>query len=257
MSDIVGSVTYSPDRYLHKFTERLLGHVADLAHALKSIADGSFQELAAQPAVHELGRLQHPGVDVSARAHQRQLAKCLRAMVGDFIFYLDELAAHKKLRADGIPIVEQLVGEAAIISYVENHIQAAIRARAQDRRIKAPAKIDLFAIPDVSKAAAKEFVTLRNCLEHHDGIPSRNIAITVSEIQFTTTTGRVVNPPCVLEAGEGLQVGMNRAVMTFPANQELELSEPMVRKMAFTLEMISKEVFEAEAAEGHAQATAT
>lgn len=243
MSDDVHlSLAYNRDHLLGRLIESIAGHMADLNQALRALEDGAFAERAGQSNPKKFVKIVYKGVDVVRTADQRQLYKCCKAIVADFMSFIDAIIAVADVKTTGVPITRDLRGEDEIKKYVEEYIAAEIQRVASDPKLKAPCKIDQCGLSAESVVAANQFCVLRNCLEHRNGIPSVEMSVTLTSLQIVTTTGVVVDGPMILNKGDGLAARRDVEQKKFPRGQKIVLSEEDVRKIAFTVENLAREV---------------
>jgi len=216
--------------------------MADLQQALRALEQDAFAERAAESDPQVFMKVVYSNIDVLNAADQRQLQKCCKALVSEFVNFLDSVAAHAAIKKEGIPISRNLRGEGEIRKYVDDYILEKTHAIARDQSIKLPDKIEASGLSPLSAAVAKGYGKLRNCLEHHHAVAQRELSVTLTSLQLVTSDGVVVDRPMTLKQGNSLLARLDTEVKTISKGAQVILSEADVRKMAFTLENLAREI---------------
>jgi hypothetical protein len=66
-----------------------------------------------------------------------------------------------------------------------------------------------------SEIIATAYVSLRNAIEHHGGIPRGDIALRLKRFQLITSGGTLIGGPMILEAGEGISLRVDATERVF------------------------------------------
>ena len=235
-------VSINREVLMARFQRAIAGHMADLQQALRAMEQDTFAERAAESDPQVFMKVVYSNIDVLDAADQRQLQKCCKALVSAFVNFLDSVAAHAAIKKEGIPVSRNLRGDGEIRKYVDDYILEKTHAIARDQSIKLPDKIDASGLSPLSAAVAKGYGSLRNCLEHHHAVAQRELSVTLTSLQLVTSDGLVVDRPMTLKEGNSILARMNTEEKTISKGTQVTLSEADIRKVAFTLENLAREI---------------
>ena len=240
-------VTINHTYYLERLIEKIAGHLADLNHGMRAVEAGELSG-AIDSRVNQFVKIQY-NVDVLKGADQRHTYKCCRAVISDVVGFIDAMIAIRRATESGVPITRALRDDVEIRAYVDRFLDATIQKVSADQSLTAPRKIDSVRISSKSSESAKAYFKLRNALEHHNGIPKEDINLTLTQLQMITTSGEVITGPMILKEGEGVAVRIHSEERVFTKGQRIVLSEDDIRRLAFTLENIAREIVTLETQE--------
>lgn len=223
------------------------GHVADLKETLRAIEDGSYESRAnakrPDAVIHFTTSDRARSIEGAA---QRSMRKCFKAIGTELVTFLDSMVGTRRLLVNGIPSAGRpLYGEEQIREYVQFAVDAEIAKVARDRSLTNPAKIDELGIPSAAAERLKEFIALRNCLEHHRGVPKAGLTIRLDALTLRLGDRVVESLPMEGREGEGLTVGIDQRTLTFPKGHPVQLSEADIEQTLFTVMMLADEVVQA------------
>lgn len=220
------------------------GHIADMKIALRAIEDGSFLDRVNEKRPGAVIHVTTTSGEVSLEgAPQRLVRTCYRAMITELITFIDSVVAVRRILHAGFIAAPgpDVSGEAEILDYAQRVVAQSIADINRDRHFTNPTKIDEIGLASAAKPL-KEFVVLRNCLEHHRGIPNKALKIHV-KVMKVLSCGEVITalPFVTREAGE-ISIRMDEEVRTFPEGQPVSLTEADVEHVAVTLTLHALEI---------------
>ena len=227
--------------YYAEFVKEADNHVATLRHLLRSVEDGSYSSRVAKPNPNHILKFTVNKADTTAAVTKQEINKSFKALIGSFIDYLDKLIANIKVVDDGgILISRQLNGEEEILRYVEDYIKKYIQKVAEDRSLSQPQKVLMFSgLSDFSKEAANGYFIIRNCLEHHKGIPNKEFSLIYRAQKILIDGTSEVNVlPTILQNGQSIGIRFDDSKKVFKIGEPIEIREQELDDVLFTLKAV-------------------
>jgi hypothetical protein len=167
--------------WLWELNGQLDGALADLAHTMHSVQNGTYANHANG---QSFGLVQAnfipDATPLAARALERAATNCFRSVIASFISFLDRLIAFQDLAAENVVADHDITTLDDLYSYLNSKINRRIGIVASDTNLSNPKKLARFAgISEVAKHAVLGYLALRRCIEHHQSIPQEDIHISI------------------------------------------------------------------------------
>ncbi len=215
-------------------------HVADLNMALRSLEDGSFIVSASKKNPENFFQIEYAGVNATDNAEQRHINKCFRAVISEFITFMDKMIAIKIISEQGIPIKEPMTGEDVILKYVTGYVNDKIQEVARNSSLSNPKKLEHFTglTPDI-KSALIGYFALRRALEHHRGIPDQDIEFITLPLKIFADAVEITKVPFRVEAGQAIIARTIKENKILKKDVEICLTEKDLRNAIFTMEQVA------------------
>jgi hypothetical protein len=202
-SDISATADLTP--WLNQLFAEIDGALADLAHTMKAVADGSYVEKASSQQFGVM-RVEFSDANIANRAVDRACETCFRSMMASFISFLDKLIASQLILEEGINIDRDLTLE-ELSDYLKTYVAGKIAEVARDRKITNPKKLARFdGLSDLARQTALEYFALRRCLEHHQGIPTEEIRLFTWQPKPYVDDVEITELPALVTQGQTIQV---------------------------------------------------
>jgi hypothetical protein len=233
-------VNINPDLFVAEFQNAIEGHVADLRNTLRALEDGSFAQRASTPradvVIHlELG-LSGSGAEQTAG---RACNGCFLDLTRALINYLDRMIAVQKCIAEPPPVPSGTSGREGVIRVVSEYLEGVHRTVARDTGLTNPRKIDRFpGLVDGARQAALSYFGLRRCLEHHGGVPDRELRIQYHKLSIVAGGHEITKLPYVAAENTAISLRTEAETKVFPAGTDVALTEADIEKIVFTLQSI-------------------
>lgn len=231
------------DHYIGKLQRTLQGHVADLAVVLRSLEDATYQD---KVAIVDKTRphISHDGLSTAHdSAADRQTSKCFASLVDDFLVYVDEMTALKELIGSGtLTVSKDLVGQRSLQEYFESYLQEKIDIVHRDQGLSAPQKIDALGLDELPARYAKQYVSLRNCIAHHDRRARSELVLEYATLKILVDGKDLPPLPCIVEKGQKLEVGHRPVRRAFSKNERIFFSEDECKHVSLTLEQLARNI---------------
>jgi len=233
-------ITIKTGNYKDELIRANAKHIADLNQALRSLEDGSFVVRADKSNPKGLFQIEYAGVNTTDDAEQRQVIKCFKASIGEFITFLDRMIAITMVGEEGIPVKKPVIGEVRILEFVTEYINKKIRSVARNISLSNPKKLDKFynLTPDIKKALNGYFA-IRRALEHHSGIPDQDIEFITLSLKVFVDETEVTKLPFPVKEGQAVQTRIVKESKILKAEEKINLIESDLRKAVFTMEQVA------------------
>lgn len=221
------------------------GHVADLKAVLRSLDDGSFLARATTPSPgavvgFTIGQASEPQRD----AAQRACANCFKAIVSEFLSFLDRIiACNRVLATRTIRIDTPQITKEQLFDLVNRVLEQEYLAVASDGSIKSPMKIEQLLRTTDALNTAKSLVALRNCLEHRGGIPTTDLELIFRRMRLFTGGKEILAFPHHV-ADEKLTFDVRLETKIMPAGSRISLSELDIDCVSLTVRFLAREILE-------------
>lgn len=232
------NVTISPSKYLGRFHQALANQMAEMRNTLRGLDSGALFENAARPS-QKSGMTIQFGVDVSVASEAAAGAcnRCFIGLVREFLFFLDRMIALKRIRGEQLEVPRALKSREELEDLIESRLDERYQVVARDQSLTNPNKLAQFpALPDLAKHAARSYFALRRCLEHHGGIPAKEMRLHTVKVVFLADDKEVQAFPFSVAAGTMLAVRADEVTHVFPGGTPVRLSEEQLEQVFLTLQ---------------------
>lgn len=243
-SDLSAEVDITP--WFQQLTTELDAALADMAHTMASIQDGSYAEKANGQRFGLIEvKFSPDATSRSKRAIDRAAEACFRSTIGRFISFLDKLIASDLLSQEGIVADCDLSSPGEIHAYLNAYLAKKIAVVAGDTKLSNPKKLARFEdLADFSRRAVLGYFALRRCIEHHQGIAQEDIQFCVLRQKLFVDDAEVLELPAPVREGQTVQVRLVPEEKTFAWGTEVVLSPEDVHAIVLTLRVaIAPEIF--------------
>jgi hypothetical protein len=239
-SDI--QVTISPDKYLGELQTSITNEVADLRSILRRLEDSSYLEKALTPrhdALMQLGikpSIATADTNAVTQAAGSACNRCFHNLVRSLLTFIDRLIAIRRFVAEGmeLPPGNQTVADVQFL--INERLDEMYQVVAHDRSLSNTRKIGEFALPaGLASKSLLSFVTLRNCLEHHGGIPSQEIKVTALKLVLSHGGEEITQLPHEVEGGATVSLIADEHEWEFPAKVAVVLTEDQIEAVYMTI----------------------
>lgn len=196
-----------------------------------------------------------PGAEaLGETAPQRAARNAFTQAMSKFSGFLDRLIATQRIAKDGIPIRRDLHGEEELFAYVKEFVDELVVTVAREGSLNLPKKLECFPGVDQGiKDMALSYSALRNALEHHHGLPKRDLTVVVRRIIPMVEGQEVTAFPVLVQAGGTIGARIVSLEKRFPANQKVLLEPQDGHELMFTLRhIIAFSIFQAHINAGSA-----
>jgi hypothetical protein len=237
------SVTTDLTGWCNQLALELDSAMADLAQAMTAIQDGTYWN-SANAQRFGLVRMQFGDQGITEQAIQRACETCFRSVISSFISFLDKLIASQQIKDEGIILDRDLAVE-EIPQYVNQRLAEKIAVVARDTRLTNPKKLARFVgLSDLAQRTALGYFALRRCLEHHQGVPEKDIDVITWRVTFFINGEEIKALPTTIYKGQALGTGMVHESKIFPAGSKIVLTPEDVQGIVLALRMVlAPEIF--------------
>jgi hypothetical protein len=226
------------DVYLGQMQRQLAASIADLRNTLRAIEDGSFAQRAVTPRPDTVVHFRLDSVvspDNNAVAHA--CTSCFLTFVRSLITFIDRMVAVKRLLGQTIEIPPTISNAEELQQFVANHFEKTYEAVARDTGLSNPAKLtELGLSSDFAKKATLSYFGVRRCLEHHSGVPDRDINLWYFKPTILAGEEEITHVPYVTK--EATQVSFDHVSKTCSAGSNIQLTEYDVEQVVFTIQSV-------------------
>jgi hypothetical protein len=240
-------IRVSPEIYHGPFVRAMDGHIADLKAILRSLEDGSFIERATTPSPGALLKLSIDRNSTPEKdAVQRACGNCFRAIISDFLGFIDRIIAFNQvLNRGSIRVDEPVISKDEVLGLIRNALDDEYRHVARDTSLKNPAKIERVLRTKDGVRIAKSLVSVRNCLEHRGGVPEKNTDFVYRRLTLSTGGVEVKSFPAEV-VDEKMTLDLRVENRTFEGGKKIELTEVDIDNVAWTVRFLATEIVEVE-----------
>ncbi len=229
----------NPDVYLAQMHQQTAAALAELRNTLRALDDGSFAQRAAAPRPEGVVsfRLDNPPADQDG-VH-RACASCFLGLVRALITFIDRMVAVKRIIGQSVQIPSTVLNLADLQTFLSNRLEETYTNVARDTRLTNPTKLSSLGIgSDFVKAAALSYFSLRRCLEHHNGIPDKDILLLYSKLMFSAGDEEITKLPFVAKEGANITMKLDDSERVFHAGVKVELTEHDIEQIFFTIQSV-------------------
>lgn len=230
----------NPDVYLAQMHQQTAASLAELRNTLRAIDDGSFAQRAAAPRPDGVVSFQLDGPQtVNQEAVHRACASSFLGLVRALITFIDRMVAVKRCLGQTIQIPSTVSTLAELQAFLDTQLEETYTNVARDTRLTNPVKLaSLGVATDFVNKAALSYFSLRRCLEHHNGIPDKDIDVLYSKLTILAGNEEITKLPFVATEGMQITMKLDDSKRTFPAGDRVQLSEHDIEQIFFTIQSI-------------------
>jgi|CXWL01.1.fsa_nt_gi hypothetical protein len=232
------TLTLNSRKYLGEFQAALGDSIGELRNTLRSIEEGSFLRRARQAQSGWIVRLEfQPSGSAAPEAKGDACNRCFLDLTRALLSFLDRMLAIRRCAQQRITLSEPIQTQDELNALVDGLVDAQYAEVSRDRRLSNPKKLAEFAgIPEFAKKALQSYFDLRNCLEHHGGVPTADLPVHSMKLTLLAGDQEITAMPFTAEAGVSVNIRSDVVVFVFPANARVAMTEAQVEGILLTLQ---------------------
>lgn len=189
------SIQINPSGCYNQMVKATHGHLANFRAILRAIDDGTFTERVQTSSPDSFMNFQlMESAVVPSDAAPRAAANCFKAIIAEFISFLDRLIATRRFVSRPTVVERGLSGYDEIKAYLRERMEREYLEVARDRALTNPRKLRELGVAPAFASVANSFFTLRRCIEHHGGIPDTEIRLDFRRIKLCIEGEELVGP---------------------------------------------------------------
>ena len=222
-------LTINPDVYLSQLHLEMSGHLARLRTITQAIEDGSFISSANAPRPGDIVRLVM-GIDESFLARSDQVANsrnhCFLDMIRSLIGYMDRMISVRRVAKQTMIVPDGGWSLDDALQALQMRLEREYEIVVRDTTLSNPKKIAQFSSVSVStRTAALQYFDVRRCLEHHGGIPSKALSMSVLGFKVLADGTPITSLPYQADKGTILEFHRTQSEITLPAAHPIKLAD--------------------------------
>lgn len=167
------------------------------------------------------------------RAPQRLIDDAFRGVMTGVAAAMDELIAFRQLRDQGTLTVPYGMSVEEARNWLTEVVSWKVTQIAADRRLTSEAKVKALRLTDGETLLG--LFQIRNCLEHHHGIATRDLTLSLRRLEVRVDNQAIEELPAEVAEGQTVGVGVVTEKHHYKTGQRVELSEAQVDALPFTL----------------------
>ncbi len=220
------NISINLDKYAAKCEWSLQTRMRDLNVSMNTLESGLADNLGAAYSPQPGITLAFDRPEQPYQTRYNVLASTVRNVVHDVVSFIEELMAIEDLTNDYSNLAIPLpLDQKEVDRIVTDEIVARTLSIARNPKISAPTKLKKY-LPKESRSyeMARSYVDLRNCIEHHHGIPKADLQVLVRSIKI---------PPIGVPL-EAVTISLQERTITYTMGKRLDLVYQDVYDIATT-----------------------
>jgi hypothetical protein len=230
----------NPDVYLAQMHQQTAASLAEVRNTLRALDDGSFAQRAATPRPEGIVSFRLDNTQaIDQDAVHRACASCFLGLVRALITFIDRMVAVKRRVGQSVQIPSTVSNLADLQTFLAHQLEETYTNVARDTKLSNPAKLGSLGIAsDFVSNAALSYFSLRRCLEHHNGIPDRDIKLLYSKLTFFGGREEITKLPFVAKEGANVTMKLDDSERVFHAGDKVQLAEHDIEQIFFTIQSV-------------------
>lgn len=237
--------------WLWELNAQLDGALADLAHTMHSVQNGTYANHATGQSFGLVQANFLPNaMPLAARALERAATNCFRSVIANFISFLDRLIAFQDLATAKVVADRDITTLDDLYAYLNSKVNRRIGMIASDTSLSNPKKLARFpGLSEVAKHAVLGYLALRRCIEHHQFVAQEDIHISIWAHKVFIDDVEVLQLPARCTEGQRVEYRIIGEERIFPKGSKVTLNPQDVHSIVTALRgSIAPEIFNLHAA---------
>lgn len=246
------NVSIKLDAYLNKLIHEIDTHLVSTQHILRSLEDGTYFAKADRTRPGSVVRMELNNLKDPVTVSKGELNQCFKELVSTFLDFIDQLIGVSIVMSNqNMQISRDLHGIEEIKGYINEYIQSEIQKVARDQSLRSNTKIDMLpGLSPSSKKTAKDYVALRNSLEHQKGIANRDINLRWRAVRIYIGDEAINELPIIAEKDSVISLSIPIESRLIAKGDEIEISEEELEGIAFNIKnMLAPEATKSDSKE--------
>lgn len=161
------------------------------------------------------------------------------ALVRALITFIDRIVAVKRSVGQSVQIPSNVSNLADLQTFLAHQLEETYTNVARDTKLSNPTKLGSLGIAsDFVNNAALSYFSLRRCLEHHNGIPDKDIKLLYSKLTFFAGQEEITKVPFVAKEGANVTMKLDDSERVFHAGDKVQLTEYDIEQIFFTIQSV-------------------
>ena len=230
----------NPDVYLAQLHQQTAASLAELRNTLRALDDGSFAQRATTPRPNGIVSFRLDNTQaIDQDAVHRACASCFLGLVRALITFIDRVVAVKRSIGQSVQIPSTVSNLADLQTFLAHQLEETYTNVARDTKLSNPAKLRSLGIAtDFVNNAALSYFSLRRCLEHHNGIPDKDIKLLYSKLTFFAGQEEITKVPFVAKEGANVTMKLDDSERVLHAGDKVQLTEYDIEQIFFTIQFV-------------------
>ncbi|HEX7412557.1 MAG TPA: hypothetical protein VF411_00835, partial [Bacteroidia bacterium] len=169
------------------------------------------------------------------RFRQQELNKSYISIIRSFQNFIDKLIAIIDLTTKRILVDRNLNSEQDLNDYLQQMEDKSIQSVSKDRKLNFPKKLDYFEIEEITKEILTGYSGLRNNLEHHKDIASKDTIFKSFVLTLYVNDIEVTSLPYNALKGDSLVMKNIVTERLIKQGTTVQISETEIYNIAYTL----------------------
>lgn len=186
---------------------------------------------------------------------KRESLKCFKSIMGALQDYIDQLIASVELSKIEIS-TEGLRTPEELLTRINKQFAEKVMEVSTNRSLSVPAKLKYLLLPDKDNPiennvkileSTQSLFDVRNGIEHHKGLASKDRKMHFRRIAIVTTSGQEVKAPGPIGSGEGINMALVDEEIHFDQGEQLLISIEQLNHIVLNILIYTTTVLQKEA----------
>ena len=232
-------ITISADLYLKKLWEDIDGYLATLRSTLRSLEDETFWIKSRQQSPNVVSHLQLRDLRKAEDIKKAALRQCFSDMVSSLVDFIDSLIAISNIVSQPVYLTRNLYSLQEVEDYILEKLGQDIQDIAQNTKLTKPKKLKRFqGISAFSAQAVNGYFAIRNSIEHHKSLMSRNATFLTRAFKGIVDGEEITNLPYAFQAGQVIEVKAVNDRRVIQKGDEITFAEQELDNLALSIKHV-------------------
>jgi hypothetical protein len=229
----------NPDVYLASLHQHTAASLAEMRNTLRAIDDGSFAQRASAPRPQSVVQFGIDNVHADQNAVYKACASAFLDLVRSVITFIDRMVAMRRCVGQSIQIPPTVTSLPELQAFLEGQLEDAYSIVARDTKLTNPAKLQSLAVPtDFVEKAVLSYFAVRRCLEHHNGIPDKDISLWYFKSTIFCGEEEITAVPFVAKEAATVSIKFDAVERVLSAGKKIQLTEFDIEQIFFTIQSV-------------------
>ena len=233
-------IRISYDPFTMKLYSELDTHLASLRNVLSPLNNKTYTQTGSQSVTGGFLGLSLPeGGGAEENVRRQEILKTFVSMVRSFINFMDALVGIKTVVGEQTKLPKSIKTIKQLQEYMDISLKENIHKVAINKSLTNTKKLDM--LPRLSSdydLALRGYFDIRNAIEHHKSVASRDMAFSRQHQELFTDKGvQLTNLPMILEGPSTISVKFDWITNVFKKGSEITLSESDLEDFIMTLRL--------------------
>jgi len=227
--------TLNIDRYIAIVNEEIDVSIISMRTMLRSIDEGTCVT-GSCVTNSSIANMHYLPIKQSDAVKKKEILKAFNNVIRSFLDFLDIAVAFSLLRGKTINSERPFQTKEEILHFLEEKIDYSIQEIANDRSRNSSAKLRFFSLSSENLEAARNYIALRNDIEHHKGIAKNDLTIYWNVIKLQVE-GKDIAIPQRVEAGQIMSIKFENKSRIISSGEAINISEEELDGIVLCIKM--------------------